>query len=143
MGTVTRLLLAFCMVSPVAWAGISAAAESVAPPMATQANPVPGANSGQVMGVSPPGEMTPRVPGPDYARPWWKWWACARVRLPHLAYPPPVPGSYYFRPYSVIGLRDNQADALLWGGDPRDPYSNDLFQRVYSEIGNGPSRPKE
>jgi len=60
-----------------------------------------------------------------------------------LAYPPPVPGSYYFRPYSVIGLRDNQADALLWGGDPRDPYSNDLFQRVYSEIGNGPSRPKE
>jgi hypothetical protein len=43
----------------------------------------------------------------------------------------------------VIGLRDNQADALLWGGDPRDPYSNDLFQRVYSEIGNGPSRPKQ
>jgi hypothetical protein len=57
-------------------------------------------------------------------------------------YAPPVPGTYYFRPYSVIGLRDQQADVMLWGGDPRAPYANEVFQRVYSELGNGAARPK-
>ncbi len=155
MGIIVRILLAFCVMSPAAWTGTSLAAEAVPAPAATPANPSSGASAVpapspvqgacpyQVAGAPLPGGMIQIVPGPDYASPWWKWWACARCRLPHLTYPPPVPGTYYFRPYSVIGLRDNQADVLLWGGDPRDPYANDVFDRVYTEVGSGPARPKE
>jgi hypothetical protein len=77
--------------------------------------------------------------GPCFTSPWWCWWIKPSERLPHFAYAPPVPGTYYFRPYSVIQLREQQAMAAVWGIDPRTPYSNDIFQRVYSEM--GPSKP--
>lgn len=155
MGTIVRIVRAFCLLSPAVWTGLSVAAEAIPAPAATPANPpsaaspapgpaaVPGVCPCQVAGAPQCNGMIQVVPGPDYTSPWWKWWACAECRLPHLTYPPPVPGTYYFRPHTVIGLRDNQADVLLWGGDPRDPYANDIFQRVYSEVGNGPARPKE
>jgi len=52
----------------------------------------------------------------------------------HTPYYPPAHGNYYFRPYSVAQLASQQEFVMSWGGDPRDPYKNEIFQRVYDEM---------
>lgn len=61
--------------------------------------------------------------------PWYYWWSswhwfdrCVD-RGQHYAYLPPLPGWYYFRPYSVAQLRAQQEAVIRWGGDPRNPYA--------------------
>ena len=71
------------------------------------------------------------APCPPRTAPWYYWWLSYRGRGQHYAYPPPLPGWYYFRPYSVGQLRAQQEMVLEWGGDARDPYSNSVFQQVY------------
>ncbi len=61
--------------------------------------------------------------------PWYYWWSTwhwfdrYHDRGQHYAYQPPLPGWYYFRPYSVSQLRAQQEAAMQWGGDPRNPYA--------------------
>ncbi len=45
----------------------------------------------------------------------------------------PDSGTYYFKPYSVTGLQRQVLIATQWGADPRDPYSNDIFQKLSDE----------
>ena len=53
----------------------------------------------------------------------------------HLHYPyyPAMHGYYYFRPYHPRHVREQQGVAALWGEDPRVPYANAVFQRVYAQ----------
>lgn len=44
-------------------------------------------------------------------------------------------GYYYFRPYHVMHVFSQQELATRWGGDPRNPYDNTMFQRVYQQMG--------
>lgn len=59
---------------------------------------------------------------PQRTRPWWYWFHAFRGRQQHYPTPSPVPGSYYFRPYSLVQLRAQQEAVQAWGGDPRNPY---------------------
>jgi hypothetical protein len=52
----------------------------------------------------------------------------------HYPYPPALGGYYYFRPYHIATVPVQQRFVTRWGGDPRNPYSNYVFDRVYSEI---------
>jgi hypothetical protein len=52
----------------------------------------------------------------------------------HFPYEPPAYASYYFRPYSVAGLNYQRRIVASWGEDPRTPYANAIFQRVYREL---------
>jgi hypothetical protein len=61
--------------------------------------------------------------------------------VPHLPYPPACHGWYYFRPYNVYHLPHLQEAVVSWGGDPRNPYSNELFQRIYATSAGGPAAP--
>ena len=45
-----------------------------------------------------------------------------------------VMGYYYFRPYNYRHIAEHQRAVTVWGGDPRNPYSNDLFKSVYAEM---------
>jgi hypothetical protein len=68
------------------------------------------------------------TPGTGPTRPWyfwwssWCWWDRCHDRGQHYAYQPPLPGWYYFRPYSISQLRAQQQVVMQWGGDPRYPY---------------------
>ena len=59
----------------------------------------------------------------------------------HLAYPPACHGWYYFRPYNVRQLPEIQQMTMSWGGDPRNPYADDIFQRVYDRRDNSSMTP--
>jgi hypothetical protein len=57
--------------------------------------------------------------------------ACC-CRMPqHYAYFPPLHGYYYFRPYHPSHIEVQQQRVITWGGDPRNPYANEIFQTVY------------
>ena len=49
----------------------------------------------------------------------------------HLRYCSPLQGNYYFRPYDPIHLFRQQAFVMQWGGDPRNPYSNQIFDAIH------------
>jgi len=44
-------------------------------------------------------------------------------------------GYYYFRPYHVMHVFSQQELVTRWGGDPRNPYDNTMFQNVYQQLG--------
>jgi len=44
-------------------------------------------------------------------------------------------GYYYFRPYHVMHVFSQQELATRWGGDPRNPYDNTIFQKTYETMG--------
>ncbi len=52
---------------------------------------------------------------------------------PHYPYFPPLHGYYYFRPYHRVQLSSQQSIVRGFHGDPRNPYANEVFQRVYAE----------
>ena len=49
----------------------------------------------------------------------------------HMPYCAAGKGYYYFRPYHVMHVFAQQEMVTRWGGDPRNPYDNTLFGRVY------------
>ena len=51
----------------------------------------------------------------------------------HLPYYPSLHGYYYFRLYSLNYLRQQQAAAARWGGDPRNPFAVDFLERAQQE----------
>jgi hypothetical protein len=48
-------------------------------------------------------------------------------------YYPPLHGYYYFHPYNMDHVPMQQGAAASWGGDLRNPYSNDMFKAIYAE----------
>lgn len=52
----------------------------------------------------------------------------------HHPYFPPMHGYYYFRPYHPSHVRWQQEFVASYGGDRRNPYSNDIFKVVYAEF---------
>lgn len=56
-----------------------------------------------------------------------------RNNFPHYAYFPCDHGYYYFHPYNVSHIPLHQSIATSWGIDPRNPYSNEIFQKVYAQ----------
>ena len=62
--------------------------------------------------------------------------------FPHYAYYPPMHGYYYFRPYHHSHVPTQQLLVTQWGGDPRNPYSNQVFQAIYASSGKGEASPR-
>ena len=52
----------------------------------------------------------------------------------HVPYAAPYFGYYYFRPYNWSMVAEQQAIAAKWGGDPRIPYGQDVFERLYASL---------
>jgi hypothetical protein len=69
------------------------------------------------------------------------WWHSDCDMYPHYPYFPSLHGNYYFRPYGLEQLRRQQQFVASWGGDPRDPYANTVFRRVYQETKGGQTGP--
>jgi len=65
---------------------------------------------------------------------WYYWYHSSCDMYQHYPYPPALGGYYYFRPYHIATVPVQQRFVTRWGGDPRDPYANYIFDRVYSEI---------
>lgn len=53
---------------------------------------------------------------------------------PHYPYPAPFFGYYYFRPYNYVHIAQHQAQVARWGGDPRNPYSHEMFEKLYASL---------
>lgn len=53
---------------------------------------------------------------------------------PRIQYFPEAHGNYYFRPYNHAHIWRQQAIAVSWGADPRNPYSNEIFEGVYERF---------
>lgn len=70
---------------------------------------------------------------------YWKWYAkrpmltdwlispCDMIPR-HLEVFPVAHENYYFRPYHPQDIPRQQGEAGAWGGDPRNPYHDDLFR---------------
>lgn len=52
--------------------------------------------------------------------------------IPHYAYYPKYHGHYYFRPYNYQTIFQQQQWAAAAGLDPRNPYSNKIFDCVFA-----------
>jgi len=58
--------------------------------------------------------------------------------IPYIAYPKDY---YYFRPYNYFQIPDQQQEVMAYGDDPRDPYTNRVFERVYSQFPDASGQP--
>lgn len=67
----------------------------------------------------------------DEPHSWGNWWIPPGNMIPHYHYFSGEHGYYYFKPYNVTRVAMQQAFAASYGGDPRHPYSRDVFDRVY------------
>lgn len=82
----------------------------------------------------PTGAPPCETPATPPSAPWYYWWSSwhwfdnCHDRGQHYPYLPPLPGWYYFRPYSVGQLRAQQEAVMQWGGDPRNPYAGGIVQ---------------
>jgi ribosomal protein L37AE/L43A len=62
-------------------------------------------------------------------------WLCPPCNLTQrYPYYPKDHGHYYFRPYHMQRVQEQQAIAVTWGEDPRNPYGQLVFERVYDQI---------
>jgi hypothetical protein len=71
-----------------------------------------------------------------HAGPLGRWCsACSPCNMPSpYHYYPDSHGYYYFRPYNFTHVPQHQAFVQSYGGDPRNPYSNVIFQDVYLQV---------
>ena len=54
----------------------------------------------------------------------------------HYPYFPNAHGYYYYRPYNVIHIPQQQEMINRWGLDPRNTMDNRFFERIYQEQEN-------
>ena len=54
--------------------------------------------------------------------------------LPHIPYTAYPKTYYYFRPYNMLHIPQQQERALAWVENPALPYSNKVFDKVYAEL---------
>ena len=64
---------------------------------------------------------------------WCRWFHGTCDMPQHHAYFPPMHGYYYFRPYHPGHVSRQQQFMTQFGGDPRHPYANRLFKKIYAE----------
>ena len=57
--------------------------------------------------------------------------------IPHFPYFPKDHGYHSYRPYNYIHVLEHQYQALTIGGDPRAPYANNQFAKIYEKVGGG------
>jgi hypothetical protein len=105
-------------------------------PEGAEVVPTPAVNSPSPQACPTPTGMQPcETPSTPPSAPWYYWWSSWRWfdnchdRGQHYPYLPPLPGWYYFRPYSVGQLRAQQEAVMQWGGDPRNPYAGGISQQ--------------
>ena len=61
------------------------------------------------------------------------WRGCVYCEeIQHYDYYPALHGNYYFAPYNAIKVPFQQAFVTRYGGDPRAPYADGVFQKVYA-----------
>jgi len=56
---------------------------------------------------------------------------------PHYMYFPQSHGNYYFRPYNYQTIVRQQQSVGRYGGDPRNPYDNTIFNPLYESLESG------
>ena len=95
--------------------------------------------------LMPPAETGPvaEVPSNHGPYPQCRYLGCTRPladrdclvceEIQHYDYYPAIHGYYYFAPYNAIKVPCQQAFGARFGGDPRVPYANGVFQTVYAE----------
>lgn len=54
--------------------------------------------------------------------------------FPHVPYYVEPKTYYYFRPYNHNQVFLQRDQVMRWGGDPRHPYANEIFQQVYRDL---------
>lgn len=62
---------------------------------------------------------------------------------PRSEYPAAAHGNYYFRAYNWTKVAWLQQEAASWGGDPRNPVSNQIFEGIYRDLGVAAKPPAE
>jgi len=60
---------------------------------------------------------------------------------PRSEYPAAEHGNYYFRAYNWQEVAWMQQEVASWGGDPRNPVSNQVFESVYRDLGVAETSP--
>ncbi len=70
-----------------------------------------------------------RLWGPHYH---WVWNSTGDMPQ-HMPYFPHSHGYYYFRPYNVVHVLQQQEMATRWAGDARDPYDVRMFEKIYQQ----------
>jgi hypothetical protein len=61
--------------------------------------------------------------------------------FPHVPYYVEPKTYYYFRPYNHNHIFVQQNQVMRWGGDPRHPYANEIFQQVYRDLDGQAAEP--
>ncbi len=61
-------------------------------------------------------------------------WHAPGNMVPHIPYEALPKTYYYFRPYQMFMIPDQQAQAASWVENPALPYSNNVFEKVYAEL---------
>lgn len=61
-------------------------------------------------------------------------WHAPGNMVPHIPYEALPKTYYYFRPYQMFMIPDQQAQAAGWVENPALPYSNNVFEKVYAEL---------
>jgi hypothetical protein len=81
-------------------------------------------------GVFPYGPLN-RMP---LVRGWYvPFWHSTGDMPQHIAYFPNAHGYYYFHPYNVIHINQQQEMVTRWGLDARNPMDNRFLERIYQE----------
>ena len=70
-------------------------------------------------------------------------WHAPGNMLPHIPYTAYPKTYYYFRPYNMLHIPQQQERALAWVENPALPYSNKVFDRVYAELEPVLNAPRE
>ena len=85
-------------------------------------------------------------PPPSWAHRWffWSYWKIKGLPSPwhspgnmtqHIPYVAEPKNYYYFRPYNWFHIPDQQAEAAIYGTDPRNPYDNRVvFDDLYEGL---------
>jgi hypothetical protein len=61
--------------------------------------------------------------------------------FPHVPYYVEPKTYYYFRPYNHNHIFLQRDQVMRWGGDPRNPYANEVFQQVYRDLDGQSAEP--
>lgn len=65
---------------------------------------------------------------------WKHWWHPRRDMVQPNAYHPEAHGRYYMHPYNYKQLAVQQEFIRRVGGDPQNPYSNEIFKSLEEEL---------
>ena len=64
---------------------------------------------------------------------WKHWWHPRRDMFQRHTYYPEAHGYYYMHPYTYKHIALHQEVVRQWGGDARNPYSNEILEQLQEE----------